>query len=381
MPWKTTNTMEQRAQFVSLALSRTISFVQLCKRFGISRPTGYKWLHRAKNEAFFNSIQNRSKKPRYSPSKTQTSIEHTIISLRFRYPYWGARKLKILLKKELPEKAIPSERTINRILARYGMFTCDSPVGVPPQRFEYEKPNDLWQIDFKGEFRYDNGSKYCFPLTLLDDHSRFDLLLDGQPRLSMKASQESLERVFRNRGLPKRLLLDRGALWYATSAKSLPWTQLSVWLMRLNIQLIYGRPYHPQTKGKIERFHKTLKYDLLERRCFHSMKEIQQHFDEFQYEYNYIRPHEGIDMKTPSDRYRNSKIPFPEKLPKIEYSKDGIVINTSSCGTIYYEKRRWFVSEALANQPVYLKERDFEIDVFFMKTKVRTLNLIEKTTY
>lgn len=380
MPWIISNVMEQKAYFISLARAHYTPFTHLCQQFGISPKTGYKWLNRAKDANLFESIKDRSRKPQHSPNKTPDDVESILIKLRKKYPYWGAKKIMLLCKEQYPKVTLPSERTVNRIFGRYGLLTKESPPGQKyTHRFEYERPNDLWQMDYKGEFNYARWC-LCFPLTVIDDHSRFNLVLDAHHQLSWQQTQESLKMAFIRYGMPKSFLMDRGALWYTAHSK-IHWTRLTVWLMRLGIQLIFSSANHPQTLGKAERFHRTLKYDLIQRTQFRNMQHIQECFNIFQHEYNYIRPHEALGLQRPFQRYSKSDQHYPEKLPELQYPEGAHVKRLTSAGTLFYHGQHWFISEALVDQYVMLIDNNDFVDIFFNKTLVKTIDLKERIIY
>lgn len=376
MPWKVVNVMDQKAQFISLALSKIKPFKVLCKEFGISRQTGYKWLNRVnKSKSIFEGLQDQSRKPKISPKRTEETIENIYINLRKRYPYWGAKKLIILAKEKYPKTEMPSLRTINRIFKRNNLLTEESPIGKAfDKTFEYDNPNDLWQMDYKGEFQYGSKKAYCYPLDIMDDHSRYNILLEAHEGISFVSVKNSIMRVFNEYGMPGKMLMDHGSVWYSAHGH-LHWTKLSVWIMQLNIEIIYSGARHPQTQGKIERFHRTLKYDCIKRNIFSSLNEIQCEFDRFRYEYNYIRPHESLDMQRPADKYEVSRRNFPEKINGPEYPENSNVLKLTSAGTLYYKRKHWFVSEALADQSVMIRHYDDFLDVFFYNTLVKHINL------
>jgi transposase InsO family protein len=375
MPWRKVQVMDQKLQFVSLSRTKAKPLSQLCKKFGISRPTGYKWLRRANDtdSELIKSLTDRSKRPKTTPTKTPWLIEEKIVALRKEYPYWGAKKLMTLLKERYPDTQIPARRTVDRIIARNGLLSDDSPLGKEYQRFQWPHPNDLWQMDYKGEFLYD-GKHYCYPLNVLDDNSRYNLAFDAHKHLKEQTTQLSLIRIFKEYGLPERMLMDQGKLWYSPKSHY-HWTKLSVWLIRLGIQLIHSRGRHPQTLGKTERLNKTFLYDYIKRANFHSFEDIQPQFNSFRYEYNHIRPHESLNMQRPADRYVKSHKPYPSKLPAIDYPVNAHVKKLSYVGTLYYRGRYWFISEALPNQPVLLKEQDGLLHVYFIKTLIKTIDL------
>ncbi len=380
MPWKILNVMEQRTRFIVLSKQGQQSITQLCDDFGISRKTGYKWIKRASEEGLDQGIKEKSRRPRHVATKVPKKVEAAFVSLRAKYPYWGARKLIKTYSKKNEEKA-PSERTVNRIIERNGLLDESKRRVLATKRFEREHPNDLWQMDYKGEFRYGDRGNKCYPLTIIDDHSRYNIGLEAHSRLSWVKTKESLKKVFRENGLPVEMLMDHGGLWYATQSKYLPWTQLSVWIMMLGIKIIYSGIRHPQTQGKIERYHRTLKYDLIKRRQFREIGEIQKEFDGFREEYNNIRPHEAISMEVPASKYKRSNRIYTGKVAKIEYPDRAQVRKLNSCGVLCYKGRQWFISEALPGQRVMLLDKDPEVEVFFKNSLVRRLNLREKITY
>jgi transposase InsO family protein len=376
MPWEVVNLMDQKAQFISLAKARIKPVKTLCIDFSISRQTGYKWLKRVNNSTdMFDALTDRSRKPKYSPNRTSTTLENIFIALRKKYSYWGAKKLIVLAKERNPNIDMPSIRTINRIFKRNDLLTDASPDGKAyDKNFEYANPNDLWQMDYKGEFRYGDRRKYCYPLDILDDHSRFNILLDAHQRISFVNVQNSLMKAFKEYGLPEKMLMDHGTIWYAAHGR-IHWTRLSVWLMQLDIDLIYSGIRHPQTQGKIERFHRTLKNDCIKRKIFASLKDIQKTFNHFRCEYNDIRPHESLDMQRPSQRYSASLRKFPKRIKSPEYPENSIIARLSSSGHLYFKGKYRFISEALANQYVMIRHYDDSLDVFFYKTLVKHINL------
>ena len=381
MPWKVVNIMDQKAQFISLALARIKPIKNLCKDFGISRQTGYKWLRRVNNSTdIFDALKERSKKPNNSPNRTCDNIENIFIKLRKEYPYWGARKLMILAKERYIQVQTPSERTINRILKRNNLFTNKSPIGTAfNNTFEYKNPNDLWQIDYKGEFRYGSSKRYCYPLDIIDDHSRYNILLDAHQQISLDDVKNSLTKTFKKYGLPEKMLMDHGSVWYSAHGH-IHWTKLTVWLMQLNIDLIYSGVRHPQTQGKIERFHRTLKNDCIKRNAFNSIQEIQKIFNQFRFEYNHVRPHESLDLQRPVQKYTPSTKKFPKNIKGPEYPQEAEVVKLTSAGTLHYKGKYRFISEALANHYVMIRNYDEFLDIFYYKTLIKHINLKEGAT-
>lgn len=370
MPWKEVTAMSERLRFVELSKDSKINFNELCKTFGISCKTGYKILRRYK-EAGINGLVDRPRTPHTSPNRTSLEIEELIISVRKKHPAWAGEKILIYLKNKGFTK-LPTEKTIDRVLKRYGLITAEeSEKHRPWIRFEHENPNDLWQMDFKGHFPV--GSIRCFPLTILDDHSRFSLLIKACENQIGTTVKQHLIEVFRQFGLPERMTMDNGSPWgYSREQKH---TQLTAWLIQLGIYVSHSRPKHPQTQGKLERFHRTLKLELLTRYSFANLAEAQQGFDWWQKIYNEERPHAAINLEVPANRYRRSEREYPEEVPEPEYGKDFIIRKVQHSGLISFAGKNYKVGEAFYGYHVGLKEGiDGLMNVYFYKQKVNKID-------
>ena len=236
-------------------------------------------------------------------------MEAKILALRDEHPYWGGRKLERVLLNQ-GEKEVPAASTITAILKREGRVEAGPRSQRDLQRFEKDEPNDLWQMDFKGDFLLENG-KRCYPLTSCDDHSRFNIVLE--PCLDMKTEtvQGHLQKAFERHGLPKVILCDNGSPWsgkWLGHGVTKAYSRLEVWLMTLGVKIIHGRPYHPQTQGKEERFHRTLKLEVLEHLGgFRDLPHLERELVKFRDRYNWVRPHESLKMETPGSRYKSSE--------------------------------------------------------------------------
>lgn len=353
MPWKEVSTMSLRSEFVVLCQSKGASVSTLCARFQISRKTAYKWLarYRALGTA---GLVDASRRPRSSPCETPLEIQEQVVELRTRHPAWGGRKLRRrLLDAGLSLGQVPAASTITQILRRAGLLElAESQKRQPFCRFEHAAPNDLWQMDFKGHFALTRGGR-CHPLTILDDHSRYALSLRACGDETAPTVQSVLVDVFRRYGLPCRMLMDNGSPW--GDAADNPYTGLVVWLIRLGLGVSHGRPWHPQTQGKEERFHRTLKAELLRGRSFLSLEDSQRAFDPWRETYNLERPHEALNLETPASRYRVSGRVYPEALPPIEYAADVEVRQVQSGGLTSFHGRRIRVGRAFAGQPLGLR--------------------------
>jgi len=348
MPWKETKVMDERIAFVVRAGGGSESMSKLCDEFGISRPTGYLWCKRYEESGSVVDLKELSRRPRPSPHKTSPEIEGRVVQLRQR-DGWGAKKIFKLLCDEGVSLPII---TINRIIKRHGLVKREDSHRLALKRFERKHPNELWQMDFKGEFSVKEG--YCYPLTLLDDHSRFALGVFALPDQHTESVWRSLVRVFESYGVPQTMLMDHGKPWWSTT-NGHGLTRLAINLIRQGVKLYWSGIGHPQTQGKIERFHRTLKHDILHRGRPGTVAEWQSAFENFIQNYNNIRPHEALEMDTPVKRYIPSQVAFSPEPPEWEYAEGAIVKRLNSQGMIEHSGRRYFVCEALARECVQVQ--------------------------
>jgi transposase InsO family protein len=373
MPWKAVSTMSLRAEFVALAGADGANVRALCRQFGISAPTGYKWLTRF-GQAGQAGLADASRRPHSSPSKTDAALERAVVALRKRHPAWGARKLRTWLLNH-GHRDLPSASTIQAILTRVGLIrVADSAKHRAFVRFEHAAPNDLWQMDFKGHFALTSGAR-CHPLTVLDDHSRYALRLAACQNEQHQTVQEQLIGAFRRYGLPQRMLMDNGSPW--SGGRDEPYTALTVWLLRLGIGVTHGRPYHPQTQGKDERFHRTLKAEVLQWEEFATMAACQRRFDIWRDVYNLERPHEALAMKTPVTRFRPSERSYPERLPPIEYGPDDLVRKITVNGELTLRGHAITISKAFRGERLALRPTtaDGVWDVYYGQQSLGQLHM------
>jgi len=353
--------MSLRREFVELAKTEGIPFGQLCERFRISRPTGYKWLNRALSDPQ-ESFSDRSRRPYTTPGRTSADMEYEVITLRRQHEAWGGRKISQVLKNR-GHKDVPAPSTITHILHRYGLIEKrQTGEGAIYQRFEHDKPNQLWQIDFKGHFAMQTGR--CGPLTVLDDYSRYNVVLHAMHSTNTIPVKQVLTDTFQLYGLPYRINADNGQPWGGPRAQGHGITQLTVWLIRLGVKVSFSRPAHPQTNGKDERFHRTLKAEVLKGKTFRDLTHAQKAFDEWRAIYNYVRPHDALGLEVPASRYQPSPRPFPEYLPDIEYSPDDVVVTVTKKSEARFKKRRVAVSKALVGLPIAFRPVHNEDGVF-----------------
>jgi transposase InsO family protein len=372
MPWKEVTTMSLRLEFVRFALHEDANMSDLCQRFGISRKTGYKWLDRYQQHGA-EALMDKSRRPQISPNRTPAEIEELVLQVRDRHPVWGGRKINSLLLRR-GHTDIPHPSTITGILHRNGrMDTAESAKHKAFKRFEKEHPNQLWQMDFKGHFAMAQGGR-CHPLTVLDDCSRFLLGLRACANETHETVVEQLTSIFRLYGMPDRMLMDNGAPWGSDGNN--PYTRLTVWLIRLGINISHGRPYHPQTQGKDERLHRTLNAELISRIRFLDLCHCQPEFDDWRDTYNHVRPHQALDMCVPGERYQPSSRPFPETLSTIFYDTGDIVRKVDVCGRISFRSRKFRVGKAFHQQPVALRptDKDGVFQVFFCHKPVARIS-------
>jgi transposase InsO family protein len=352
MPFKESSIVSQREELCRLALLPGANVSELSRRFGVSRPTVYKWRDRYRAEGAAG-LEDRSRRPRTSPSKTAPEVEALVLELRKDDP-WGGRKLRRLLQEQ-GRDPVPSGSTITEILRRHGKL--DGPRAGQPRdwaRFEHPEPNDLWQMDFKGHFAL--GSGRCHPLTVLDDHSRFALAIGACGDERTQTVARWLEKSFERYGLPERILTDNGPPWGSGGWER--HTVLTVWLLDLEIAVSHGRPYHPQTQGKDERFHRTLKEELLNRESFADLAGAQARFDAWRDRYNHKRPHQALDYATPASRYRNSARKMPTTIAPPEYEPQALVRKVDERGWILFKGRRIRCSKAFRGRAVALRPTD-----------------------
>lgn len=367
--------MSERKEFVLLALQRDRPLSELSRRFGISRKTAYKWLDRYRGEGE-EGLEDRSRRPRCSPLRTPPEIEEAVVSLRRRYG-WGGRKISRMLRTGEFSARAPAPSTVTGILRRHGFIEPSEARQGPWRRFERPRPNELWQMDFKGHFPLTDGAR-CHPLTILDDHSRFALGVVACSDETGASVKSALVPVFRRYGLPEAVLTDNGSPWGAPGAvEQRVLTRFGCWLLQLGIRLLHSRPYHPQTTGKNERFNGTLQTELLRHHSFRSLKDCQRRFDRWRYVYNFERPHEALDLEMPATRYRISPRPFPEVLPRVTYGADYLVRKVQSGGRIDFKGHRLRVGKGLTGYPVGIRSTTHPniYEIYFCHERIKTIDL------
>ena len=343
MPWECRTVEDQRREFAQAAMCCS-NFSALCREYGITRRTGRKWAERYQQN---EPLTDRSRKPHTTPTRTPEEVELLILDVRADNPGWGAKTIHHVLERQ-GYRNLPCVKTVNNILHRYGCIsTEESQKRQPFMRFEKNRCNDMWQTDFKGEFRMKDNN-YCYPLTILDDHSRFSIKIAPRLGTASVVIPAFLE-AFREFGMPDSILSDNGAQ-FAGFKKG--YTQFEKWLMDLDILPIHGRIKHPQTQGKIERFHRTMKQELLNHRQITDILDAEEQFRLWRNKYNNLRPHEALGMKPPAEIYEPSQRAYKEKIEKYEYGGEYHVIKVNSWGYVRFDKWQVYLSETMVDQHI-----------------------------
>lgn len=377
VPWREVSIVGQRKELVEFAQRDEVNMSGLCRQAGISRQTGYKWRERYEREGE-EGLKDRSRRPLHSPGRTKPELEARVLAVREANPVWGGRKIRGVLLREGLE-GVPSASTITEILRRHGKMGEREKAQGPYRRFEHERPNDLWQMDFKGWYELERGK--CHPLTILDDHSRFSVGLYACLDEREETVRARLCRVFRRYGLPRRMTMDNGSPWGSGGGEE--YTRLAVWLLELGIRVSHSRPYHPQTQGKDERFHRTLKAEVLSNRVFRDVEENQARFDVWREVYNWERPHDALGLEVPGSRYQPSQREYPECWKAFEYAPGDEVRKVQGKGEIHFHGQIYKVGKAFHGKHVALRPtcEDGQLEIYFCQQRVGILKLGKKNEF
>jgi transposase InsO family protein len=372
MPFREVSRMDARLEFVMLASKEGANVRRLCRRFGVSPTTGYKWLERWRM-AGKSGLEEQSRRPQSSPARSAAAIEQSVLSVRAEHPAWGGRKIARRLK-DLGQDAVPAPSTVTAILKRHGVELGKFGGGQSAfTRFERARPNELWQMDFKGHVALPTGRLH--PLTVLDDHSRFSVVLAACPNERTETVQLHLVTAFRRYGLPERLITDNGSPWGEGPGGS--FTPLGVWLIEHGIKISHSRPYHPQTMGKDERFHRSLKAEVLSGPPFADLVAAGRAFDRWRTVYNTQRPHEALELAVPSSRYQPSPREFAETISPFEYAPGDIVRRVQQGGHVSFLGRSLKVPKAFRSKNVAFRPttQDGVFDVVFRTQTIATVDI------
>lgn len=356
MPWRGMSPVDLRLEFITEYRSGLFSMTELADQYRISRKTGYKWVARYGADGP-SGLLDRSRRPNHSPDRIDPVVVAELVAARRRHPYWGARKLLAWLTQRQPEVSWPTRSTACDLLKRAGLIRARRrrrpPARVQP-RAAITAPNDVWTVDFKGQFRTGDGHD-CYPLTLRDGFSRYVLRCDGLPGPLLAPTRRRFERAFIEYGLPSRIRSDNGAPFAGTGLARL--SQLAVWWMRLGIAPERIAPAHPEQNGSHEQFHSVLKRETA-RPPARTMAAQQRRFVRFCREYNEERPHEALGDQPPARHYQPSPRPWPGGLPAVEYPGHVFVRRVSAIGQVSWRGTVLFVSETLAGEDIGFEEVD-----------------------
>lgn len=354
MPFKDVSKMDSRKRLV-LDVRSGMSLSGACRLAGVSRKTGRKWVKRAL-EVGLENLQEESRAPHQKPLATDAKKVDALLSLKEKYSAWGPKKLVVLLKDDGIELPL---RTAERLLSRRGL-TCPNPGQVSPmERFEREHPCQLYQMDFKG---LPKSVPYSL-LSVIDDCSRFCLALEPVRDKTGVSVRECLWNLFGVHGLPEAMLMDNGDCWGSVASR-IP-TAFEAWLLRLGVKPIHGRPWHPQTQGKVERFHKTLEHELGGALFQPSLEEAQLAYRPFVEQFNWVRPHEALGGAVPGSLYRKSSRPRPEREPLHEIPECAVSRMVDQLGFISYKGSEYKVGLGLIRERVVLKEMETGLGIFY----------------
>ena len=372
MPFREVSRMDERLEFVMLASVNGANVRGLCRRFGISPTTGYKWLERWRLDGLAG-LDELSRRPLSSPLRSDAVTEAAVLSVRSDNPPWGGRKIARRLK-DLGYEAVPAASTVTAILKRHGVeLGAHSGGQTAFIRFERARPNELWQMDFKGHVAMAAGRLH--PLTVLDDHSRFAVVLAACANERTETVRQQLIGAFRRYGLPDRMITDNGSPW--GDGPGSPFTPLGVWLIEQDIQISHSRSYHPQTMGKDERFHRSLKAEALSGPPFADLIAAERAFDHWRMVYNTQRPHEALELAVPASRYHPSRRDYAETIAPFEYAPGDIVRRVQQGGHVSLLGRTVKVSKAFRGKTVAFRPtvEDGVFNAFFRSQMIATVDI------
>jgi putative transposase len=358
MPWEEHSVLDQRVQFIGLYLQDVLSFSDLCRSFGISRTTGYKFVDRY-NQYGLAGLEDQPKAPYSHPNATDEQTQFQIVRLRTQHPSWGPKKLRTVLTRDFPGGRWPAQSTIGDMLKAKGLVptrrrnlsTCAT---ASYDLSNPNAPNAVWTADFKGQFKLQNNQT-CYPLTICDRCSRMILKCQALPSTATDPAKAVWVATFREYGLPAVIRSDNGAPFASVGLGGI--SRLSAWWIRLGVFPERIQPGKPQQNGSHERMHKTLKQEVAARPQANP-KLQQQAFDDFVYEYNNIRPHEALAQRVPASLYCASPRQYPLILPQIEYADGMLTRHVRTTGCIRWKGDLIFVSETLAGEYVGLERLD-----------------------
>lgn len=369
--------VQVKLSFVQRATQPDANISALCREFGVSRSQAYVLLARFAQEGQ-GGLLAKSRRPHHSPTQIAQPMQQRIVELRQCHPAWGARKLHAyLLAQGVPD--LPSISAVQAVLRRAQLIDpAQSPKHRAFERFEHPNPHDLWQMDFKGYVLLQDGQQ-LHPLTILDDHSRYSLRIGVCANERRSTVQAELTAAFQEHGMPLRMTMDNGSPWGDPHGA---FTKFALWLMRLGVQVSHSRPYHPQTQGKDERFHRSLKAELLSRQVFESFAQAKQAIEQWRHLYNALRPHQALAMQPPSSRYAPSPRAYTGHLTPLLYPVDDAVRKVCELGFVSFKGHNYRLGKAFAGERVGIRpapHQDGLHDVFYATFRVAQINLHQRS--
>lgn len=380
MPFKQTDPVKARLEFVVLKKEGLYTHTELCKRFGVARQAGYDVMRRYEAEGV-DGLKDRSHAPKHVPHRISEEIASMLLETRRAHPDWGPRTILAYLATQNADLALPAASTVGDLFKRSGL------VQSKPRRRHWrhpgkstitaQEPNEMWSVDFKGQFRT-RDAQTCYPLTVADTHTRFLLACDGLSSTGHQQARLVFERLFHEHGLPAAIRSDNGPPFSSKAIAGL--SRLSVWWTQLGIQHDRTEPGHPEQNGSHERMHRTLKRATVWPPAADAMEQ-QGRFDGFRGEYNFVRPHHALAMKTPGSLYRPSERAMPERIPDPEYPGHCHVRQVRANGIVHFRDRDLFLSEVLIGHRVAFEEVDDRVwsiyfyDLLLARLDERTFTL------
>jgi putative transposase len=375
MPWKTVLPVDERIKFIEAVDGDDGSFAELCRRFGVSRKTGYKWLERY-NEQGPKGLETRASVAHVNAKALSEEDVEAVLTQRRQHPSWGPKKLRARLQELAICTRLPSPSTIGSLLKRYGFVRPRRRrVGGPRELTGLtvgERPNDVWCVDFKGDFALGDRSR-CYPLTMTDFESRYLLVCTALPSTKEVLARAVFERAFQEFGLPEFIRSDNGVPFSSVGVGGL--TALCIWWIKLGITPERIEPGHPEQNGRHERMHKTLKAEGTRPAQYDQVAQ-QRAFDRFRHEYNDVRPHEAIGLRTPGSRYAVSRRPMPREPQTPTYPEMMTTRRLDDVGRLNLRGHKLLLARALANESVGLEEvEDGVSDVYFGPLRLGAVSL------
>ena len=349
--------MEEKLRFICEYDLREQTMSELCQKYGIARETGYVWLRRYRAYGLAGLLEHSHAAHRHA-NQTPEEIERMVLELRQAHMRWGPRKLKRILQRDEPGRTWPAASTIGALLKREGLVVArkkrwhTAPYTQPLAHAD--EANRVWCADFKGYFRTADGARID-PLTISDAHSRYLLRCQAVEKTNTARVQAIFEAAFREYGMPEAIRTDNGAPFASRALAGL--SRLAVWWMKLGIVPERIEAGHPEQNGRHERMHRTLKQEVAQPPAA-NRRQQQEELDRFRQEYNEVRPHEALEMRTPAAVYQASPRKFPVRVPEPDYPATMLIRSVRRQGHFRWKKHDVFLSEVLWGEQVGLLPED-----------------------